>query len=30
LRRRIDRSGPPLIETVVGEGYRLVPVRERR
>ena len=23
LRRRLDRSGPPVIETVIGEGYRL-------
>lgn len=25
LRRRVDRKGIPLIETVVGEGYRLAP-----
>ena len=30
LRRRIDRSGPPLIETVIGEGYRLAAVKERK
>ncbi|MCC7011646.1 MAG: response regulator transcription factor [Planctomycetes bacterium] len=30
LRRRVDRHGTPLIETVVGEGYRLAPIRERR
>ena len=24
LRRKLDRHGPPLIETVRGEGYRLV------
>jgi two-component system OmpR family response regulator len=23
LRRRLDRAGPPLVETVIGEGYRL-------
>jgi DNA-binding response OmpR family regulator len=30
LRRRIDRSGPPVIETVIGEGYRLAAARNRR
>ena len=30
LRRRIDRSETSLIETVVGEGYRMVPAREER
>jgi two-component system OmpR family response regulator len=30
LRRRIDRNGPPLIETVIGEGYRLAAIKERR
>jgi two-component system OmpR family response regulator len=30
LRRRIDRNGPPLIETVIGEGYRLAALKERR
>jgi two-component system OmpR family response regulator len=28
LRRRLDRSGPPLVETVIGEGYRLRPASE--
>ncbi len=26
LRRKFDRTGPALIETVIGEGYRLIPV----
>lgn len=26
LRRKLHRSGPPIIETVIGEGYRLSPV----
>lgn len=30
LRRRVDRHGTPLIETVIGEGYRLAPLKERR
>jgi two-component system OmpR family response regulator len=30
LRRRIDRSGPPVIETVIGEGYRLAAARNGR
>ncbi len=25
LRRRLEQHGPPLIETVIGEGYRLIP-----
>ena len=29
LRRRVDRRGTPLIETVVGEGYRLAAPRGR-
>jgi two-component system OmpR family response regulator len=30
LRRRIDRGDDSVIETVVGEGYRMVPPREAR
>ncbi len=30
LRRRLDRGGPSLIETVIGEGYRLGMPKERK
>jgi len=30
LRRRVDRRGTPMIETVIGEGYRLAQVQANK